>query len=837
MGPPRNLDQEAAAYRQALQVQAKLASDYNDAVQELKGNVKLGITPVAPAYKSEAEKQNDFTQQVSILRENLNTVMDPNEASTLLQNYLKDNLNLILFVNRYWGDISKLLGNRKFNDAVYVENFLRKYVEKISTTDDVRQPLPVETPLELPARDDFSLPPRPAVHDLRTPAELVIIGNEPAIKKKENIDSYNDLFSKYEIADTEDEKHQILENGIRKYPLAAKIILKEYTHYTGLEIKDIPLDDLWMIYQHAIFYTESKPKGVKMVDFAHDPEMFNTSTAYSAIFPAPKKGPPVSAKKPNQIWETFGDNNIPPAYQPGVLSTATTRSDPFQRQTGNYAPGVSSTPGRTRRLPQPEEISKEISSERNNPYTTPYKTRNYLQLGTPLKGDFENSLTAYLKMSDEEFSKVVKQIRIPEQILDNLQAAATAKANEDLSGASVPYVEQYTADNKEFIAKLKKVKPQIQVRNLTEYHSYLSEAIKNKLEVSQTPATPSKSGVKINRTPFKLHTRSKEESTVSSIPSIKSRKSISTITTAPEKKEESRGTRSALGSNNARLVALDAKLPGRFSEDMRLNEAPSGFGWRTRLEEQCKEDYEKYGVPWIESVMEHSDKVMDKITDIPKTGLEEKQVENLENWKTYFNALWLYADRHRVHVTLGEESGGYGLLELRRRRNSRIVGRKFVGRGIEPQVQQKYKQFGKYLIHIPSLEKQVLNLKFPSFANIPTIPQRLISKDLANLITDLLDNSKLNQTLFTKLDKQDQHLFTLLCHRASIDKVLGLVNEQTDDDEEMKRFELVRGEIMAGNNNPDLLKEMKLLTMKFVSNGRITKSVGHDLLYEISALV
>jgi hypothetical protein len=139
------------------------------------------------------------------------------------------------------------------------------------------------------------------------------------------------------------------------------------------------------------------------------------------------------------------------------------------------------------------------------------------------------------------------------------------------------------------------------------------------------------------------------------------------------------------------------------------------------------------------------------------------------------------------------------------------------------------------LLHVPSLEKSILNIKFPSFANVPNLPQRLISSDLKDFLLDLFQNSVVNKNLFNKLSKEDQRLFTELCKKAQVDKTLGVSVEE--DNSDMKRFELVRGEIIAGNDNPALLKEMKLLTLKFIATGRIPKATGHDLLYEISALV
>ncbi len=47
-------------------------------------------------------------------------------------------------------------------------------------------------------------------------------------------------------------------------------------------------------------------------------------------------------------------------------------------------------------------------------------------------------------------------------------------------------------------------------------------------------------------------------------------------------------------------------------------------------------------------------------------------------------------------------------------------------------------------------------------------------------------------------------------------------------------FELLKGEYMAGNNNPKVISELRRLVVKMMSDGRIKKNQGLDLLMELS---
>lgn len=163
--------------------------------------------------------------------------------------------------------------------------------------------------------------------------------------------------------------------------------------------------------------------------------------------------------------------------------------------------------------------------------------------------------------------------------------------------------------------------------------------------------------------------------------------------------------------------------------------------------------------------------------------------------------------------------------------------RRVVGRGISSDENERYREFGKYLIHMPSLKKGILNLKFPSFGSIPTVKQTVLSSDLLDLITDLLENGTINKRLYTRMSQEDQDFFYTIAQKAEIDQTLGMgirVNETHRN--EMERFQLVRGQVMAGNNNPEVLRELKQYIVKFMRDGTMNKHQGSDLLFEISCL-
>lgn len=162
------------------------------------------------------------------------------------------------------------------------------------------------------------------------------------------------------------------------------------------------------------------------------------------------------------------------------------------------------------------------------------------------------------------------------------------------------------------------------------------------------------------------------------------------------------------------------------------------------------------------------------------------------------------------------------------------------GYGISENDSSKYIPFGKYVIDFPALKENKLKIKYDYGASLPSIPIQMITKDLSMFLLDVIKEGKVNETLFKKLNKEEKKLFQHICKKCKIDETLNISDEEIqndrDDEEMLKRFELVRGEFIAGNNSPHLIKELKQLLIKFIHEGKISKQHGYDLLLEISCV-
>jgi hypothetical protein len=159
-----------------------------------------------------------------------------------------------------------------------------------------------------------------------------------------------------------------------------------------------------------------------------------------------------------------------------------------------------------------------------------------------------------------------------------------------------------------------------------------------------------------------------------------------------------------------------------------------------------------------------------------------------------------------------------------------------VGKGLAVKETPSYKEYGKYAIHLPQLEQQdILNVKYKSLGQIPKFKPIPVSDIFRDFIIDLLDNGKPNARVYTQISPDERKFFEEMSVGAGVWNTLGLKRTTTStDEEENSRFQLLKGEYLAGNNNPKIIGELRRLTVKMMNDGRIRKSQGVDLLMELS---
>ncbi len=186
-----------------------------------------------------------------------------------------------------------------------------------------------------------------------------------------------------------------------------------------------------------------------------------------------------------------------------------------------------------------------------------------------------------------------------------------------------------------------------------------------------------------------------------------------------------------------------------------------------------------------------------------------------------------------------DETGGFGIKQHAFMIRNKIQPKfsKIVGRGIAvPSNQTRYTEFGKYAISQPQLSKGILSLRYLNNGRpVQNIPSLKITEEFTDFLDEFLETQHLDKKRLEKLPANEKRMFAKLINGSGLyGKYKVRLLKSKEEEEEEKRFNLVKGIYIAGNDNPQVIKELKQFIIKFMADGRIPKKEGTDLLLQLA---
>jgi hypothetical protein len=165
-----------------------------------------------------------------------------------------------------------------------------------------------------------------------------------------------------------------------------------------------------------------------------------------------------------------------------------------------------------------------------------------------------------------------------------------------------------------------------------------------------------------------------------------------------------------------------------------------------------------------------------------------------------------------------------------------IVKKTDYSQGILPS-NSKYIPFGRYHLDNHKLQNNILAIKRGTGCNVAGFPIERISKELSGVIHTIVGGG---QPQFNQLDSltPDEKIYLhKLAKKVDILDRLSIPTPNKDENEkDTNQFEIMKGEILNGNDNIDLIKKFKLLIIKMVKKELLPKSQANDILMELATL-
>jgi hypothetical protein len=179
----------------------------------------------------------------------------------------------------------------------------------------------------------------------------------------------------------------------------------------------------------------------------------------------------------------------------------------------------------------------------------------------------------------------------------------------------------------------------------------------------------------------------------------------------------------------------------------------------------------------------------------------------------------------------GKGLKGCGLAKPKVVRNYAKAG-KIEGEVVKP---KPYVPFGRFVIHKPKLSQDILQIRRLSGNATKEFPTQRVSKGVSHILKSVCGGVIPHIDHIAGLGAKDQEHLHKILNFAHIDNV-PVPTPKTDDAKAIDRFDILKGEILAGNDNKTLVREFKVLLMKLVQSGRIPRREAHEVLTDLTAL-
>jgi hypothetical protein len=117
---------------------------------------------------------------------------------------------------------------------------------------------------------------------------------------------------------------------------------------------------------------------------------------------------------------------------------------------------------------------------------------------------------------------------------------------------------------------------------------------------------------------------------------------------------------------------------------------------------------------------------------------------------------------------------------------------------------------------------------------IVNIPTQKVSAKLSNVLRTISGGSIPQFESVMDLGDDDKALLHRIAKTSKVSDRLSVPNpNKSKQEQEDNRFSILRGEIGIGNDNPDVIKEFKVLLLKFMREGRVPLGQGKAIMEEL----
>ena len=147
---------------------------------------------------------------------------------------------------------------------------------------------------------------------------------------------------------------------------------------------------------------------------------------------------------------------------------------------------------------------------------------------------------------------------------------------------------------------------------------------------------------------------------------------------------------------------------------------------------------------------------------------------------------------------------------------------------------ETYIPFGKFILNQHRLNDDILMMRYAKGGYIKQIPTKKVSKAFIKVMKSMIDKKNPSYDEIKNLNESEKEQLYKIVRYAKLEDQFEVPSPEIDKDN--NQFEIMKGEILAGNDSKQMIKDFKLLLLKLMNNQRIPRKEAQELLTDLATM-
>jgi hypothetical protein len=147
----------------------------------------------------------------------------------------------------------------------------------------------------------------------------------------------------------------------------------------------------------------------------------------------------------------------------------------------------------------------------------------------------------------------------------------------------------------------------------------------------------------------------------------------------------------------------------------------------------------------------------------------------------------------------------------------------------------RFVPFGRFVINKDRLDKDIVSIKRPAGGVIPNLKSVRVGTNVGRIMRKIVGGQIPSYEDIDGLNAEEKgYLHKVMKHSNLLDRINIPSPNKDDDEKDVNLFEIMRGQIVAGNDSMDLIKKFKQHIIKMSEKTLLPKGQVKDMLIELA---